>query len=261
MMSKNVIIFCRQEGCSGISYVGEFDTEYSAQRMSNDINVVARAAASYGLTTIVCSTNERPWVKNSLLYKDMLDKDVIVASLGKINDYIGDCIGVITLGIPAKAGTLNAFSSGTWNHVAWHDYLLDNVAVGEISIYKKYANSRKVPLIAVIGDEAVCVEAKSLDQSISVFSTKCAKIRNVAVCKDNYEVDEGIQNCVMRAIEGKENYCVEQITYPIKVTVCYNRTDFCDDAYRISVYSLDRSDARTLSKTINLINGIGDFVF
>ena len=248
MTEKCIIVFCRQEGCSGISYVGQFDTVFSAKAMAEDVNTIARAAKRRGLKTVMYYPREIRYVKASCFYRDYVDQDVVVANGAQISDHIKNCEGVVALGVSAKAGTMNAFECGTHNHVACHDYLIAGESVGEVSIYRTFAARFGVPLIAVIGDEAVCKEIKSVDENVFTYTTKTARVRNAAICKDVEECRRGIEECVYEAIGAKDQVFVPTVTFPLKATIIYNRTDFCDDAIVKTFYALERTGARSASR-------------
>ena len=251
MTERYIIVICKQEGCSGISYVGEFDTVFSAKAMAEDINAVARAAARKGVKTVVYSPREIRWVKASCFYRDYVDQEVVVANGATINNYLENCDGVVALGTPAMAGTENAFSCGTHNHVAIHDYFLAGEKVGEIAIYRTYAARYNLPLLAVIGDEAVCAEAKATDENAFTFVTKTARSRNKATCKAVEESRKGIEECVFDALEKKDTIFIPTISFPLVAEVSYNRTDFCDDAIVKTFYAIKRTGARSATKTLN----------
>jgi D-amino peptidase len=68
--------------------------------------------------------------------------------------------GFLLLGHHAKAGTAGAFLPHA-NSLAWADFRINGVSVGEIGIEACYAGHWDVPLVLVQGDEAGCREAEA----------------------------------------------------------------------------------------------------
>lgn len=258
---KNIIIFCRQEGVSGMGYVGNCNTELSARLMAEEINSVAALIVSYGYEAILCNAHAYGFVASSLFYKTYLSEDVKEITTAELNAYTENCSGVMLVGMTAKAGTANAFMAGTWNHLGWHDYYINGKPIGEIGIYKTYFDYKNIPVIFVSGDRAACTEALMLIKSVAVSETKTARFRNVADCYDKIDVLLKTKAAVKLALDNIGTARADELTLPLTVRIDYNRTDFCDDAYVQSNYSLTRLGARTLEKKIEKIERLNDLVF
>lgn len=260
---KNVIIFCRQEGAAGISYIGEIDTRDSAKMLAADVNAVAEAAKARGLEAYVCCPHAAVWNKGSTYYLEYLSADVKPIGLGQADGLLPDCVGIALVGMVAKAGTENAFSCGSFNHLGWHDCFLNGKPFGEIGMYKTYFHFKRVPVAFVSGDEAACKEAEEELCGALTVATKRANYRGVADCYDEETTREKLFAVAKSAFEKAEKGEVpcEAVQFPIHLRTEYNRTDFCDDAYGRSNYKLRRTGARTLERTLDKITKFYDLLF
>lgn len=255
---KNVIIMCRAEGCSTVINAMNPDEEISQIGLAGDVNAAARAVIESGRIPVVCNMFATKYSAVSLLYKKYFIDGIEETTAGEMKRYFDDCEGAILIGMTAKAGTEKAFCAGTYNHVAWHDYLINGTACGESEIYRTFFESYGIPVLAVSGDEACCEEIKRTIDGAATIAVKRADYRLRAAVYEATEkaICAGVREALTRA--GKREFTSKT---PLSVEIRYNRTDFCDDSYERNNRTLERPDARTLRKTVEKINTIFDLIF
>lgn len=142
---KNVIIMCRVEGCSTVINAMNPDEEISQIGLAGDVNAAARAIIESGRIPVVCNMFATKYSAVSLLYKKYLLDRIEETTAGEMKRYFGDCEGAILIGMTAKAGTEKAFCAGTYNHVAWHDYLINGVAAANRKFTEPFSKTTVSP--------------------------------------------------------------------------------------------------------------------
>lgn len=257
---QNVIIMCRQECTSRVAEAVARDRVASAKSLAHDVNLVAEQIVKKGYRAVCVHATAVKWDVITIEYTKYLSPDVTSVEIGRLNELLEDCVGVVIVGVPAMAGTEKAFSAGTYNYVAWHDYSVNGVKTGEIGIYQRFFETKGIPVLAVCSDEAACKEAEAFAENAEMIPVKSAKYRSRAVLYEEKTVDEAISKGVEKGLQRAGKVPPKGFDKYV-ITVLYNRTDFCDDAYARNNGWLKRLDGRTLEKTFEKPKSFFDFIF
>ena len=185
-------------------------------------------------------------VKCSILEWQQLLKD------GKI-DY------QIELGAHARAGTIGGFLDHTLSSQRFFYIKHNGLEMSELSLHAVLCARYHVPIIAVTGDEAACLQAKEYIPDIYTGAVKISHGRNKATTYVHYR--EIIADTVARALNAPEKVSLIHCEAPIVVEQAYYRTDMCEAAFEAHQATATRLDARTLTKTVYSIESYADLKF
>lgn len=249
---NKVLIIVRPEGSAGLTWANKLHLRDGSQATAFEVNEVARAIRDFGCEPLAYTST----CDGSNYYGKYLSKDIQVVSADKIYEMINEISVVVMVGTVAKAGTQNAFMDGTFNHVGWRDYALNDRFCGEVGLYKTYFSNFNIPIVFVSGDVAACKEAEEEINGVKTLAVKKASCRGKATliegaCEKFYETCLDALKSDVKASEP--------IELPISVKIYFSRTEYCADAMRWYRSSAVRLDARTLEKKIEKITSLKDF--
>lgn len=154
----------------------------------------------------------------------------------------------IELGAHARAGTLGGFLDHTITSKAWFSHKVNGMEMSELSLHALLCAQYAVPVVACIGDEAACKQAKEYIPDIYTGAVKKADKRNRAHTYENCE--NIIVSTIQEALNSYEGVSLFHMHFPAQVELTFYRTDMCDEAYENAPESVERVNARTLRKTI-----------
>ena len=261
MNKKYILILVSEEGISLVSYLGQYNSFYSQERLSHDINVVSRVIIDNGYIPLLISFHEDPrYLKVSCRYKDQIDKNIIVTNMFDVKQYLDDIKGMAYVGLPGKSGS-GAFIDGTKNNLGWHDYSINHKTLSEAELFAIYFGFYHIPVIFASGCNIAMEQDKQIFPNIPLVTTKKTINRNYAFCYEEKEVDLALQNKMQEAIDRIDEFKAVELNLPITITIVFNRTDYCEDALQFSNYKFKRIGARTLEKEIASFNSINDFLY
>lgn len=254
-----IYILADMEGISGIRMIEQTQREsreYPAacKFVMDDINVAIAAAFDAGATEVVaCDTHGGGGQVNV----DMMDPratyetpnaGLMMPSLAE------DFSAVVLLGHHAMAGTTNAFLDHTMSSTSWFEFKINDHAVGEIGIEAAYAAHFGVPVIAVSGDEATALEAKSLIANVECAVVKKGIGRNRANCLSMHAAHERIREAISRAVRNISRFSPWKPILPATIELTVYRSDMAD-AYA-GRPGVDRVGPRTLRAQITALKDI-----
>ena len=165
----------------------------------------------------------------------------------------------IELGSHARAGTVGGFLDHTVSSKTWFCHRVNGREMSELSIHALVCGAYGVPVVACIGDEAACEQAREYIPEIYTGAVKRARCRNEA---EGYEdADEILRRTIGEALAGYGSvpiFCMEK---PMEVELTFYRTDMCEKALARCGEEVERKDARTLHRTVGEIRGYEDLRF
>ena len=165
-----------------------------------------------------------------------------------------DC--VMELGAHARAGTIGGFLDHTVSSKRWFSYRIDGLEMSELSLHAALCGAYGVPVVACIGDEAACMQAKEYIPEICTGAVKIARTRNVAQNLEN--ADEILVDTIRLALSTYQTIPPYHVQFPATVELTFSRTDFCEKALSRCSADVERVDARTLRKRICEIRRYAD---
>ena len=165
----------------------------------------------------------------------------------------------IELGAHARAGTIGGFLDHTVSSKEWFRYTLNGEEQSELSIHAILCGAYGVPIVACIGDEAACEQAKEYIPEIVTGTVKKASCRNL--CEDDPNAEEIVEKTVKKALASYREIPAYRYSLPLTVELTYYRTDMCEKAMGKAKCKFLRKDARTLQKQIFKVESYSDLKF
>lgn len=252
---KKILVMMYQEGASGLESC-RMGSNFALRRMVADANTAIETFADLGAEVYVCDV----YAKGRDIAEEELSSRAQKISL---QDLEGLCesglCGVALIGAHAKNGAAEAFYSYTVNETAWHEYRLNDVVLGDIGIAAAYFGSFGVPIIVLSGDKGACVEACTLlGDSLPVAQVKVATKRNVAKSIPLDSAALEIATACQKGFSEISNRKPLVFQAPYKVSVTYNRVDYCDDCMFYNFGVAKRVAPLVAEKMIEKIHKYGD---
>ena len=259
----NVFILTDLEGIAGVT----------------DIDFMDRATEKYALARTLLSKSIDLTVKTAFessadnvyyldghggggnVIEDMIDSRAQKCSIAEWQALLRegkiDC--QIELGSHARAGTIGGFLDHTLTSKEWFCHKVNGREMSELSMHAILCASYGVPIVACIGDETACAQAKEYIPEIFTGALKKADCRNRCVTYEN--CDSILVNTVKTALENYKSVPIYKVKEPLTVELTYYRTDMCEKALARSGSDVKRIDARTLQKTVEKMTKYEDLKF
>ncbi|MDD2486259.1 MAG: M55 family metallopeptidase [bacterium] len=227
----------------GISGVVNFDqsgrdgkgVEYERARrlLTNEINTVVDACKEAGVEKIV--VNDGHGSGYNFIIEELHPEGEYIIGGNRKRSFEGmddDSDGVIFLGYHAMAGTENGILDHTQSSRSWYNYQINGISMGEVGQHAVLAGHKKIPVILVTGDTAVCKEAKELLPDVETVAVKegysrtCARI--IPPLKTQAMIREGVKKSLGR-IKTMRPY---EIEFPARIRIEFQATDIADSYER-----------------------------
>lgn len=154
----------------------------------------------------------------------------------------------IDLGSHARAGTVGGFLDHTFSSTKWFCHKINGIEMSELSFHALLCGAYGVPMVACIGDEAACRQAKEYIPDIYVGAVKIAEKRNHATPYEN--ADAVLVRTVREALKNYQRVSLYRVDEPMTAELTFYRTDFCEEALARCGNDVRRIDARTLQRII-----------
>jgi D-amino peptidase len=236
-----VFIVSDMEGVAGIvkwnqTKGGHPMYEEGRRLYTGEINAAVRGAKAAGATEIVvmdCHGAGEDWTFNSLI-PDELDEDcefVVQDHWTEYVDYLEEGVdAALFVGMHAKAGTPDGVLSHTVSGQAWWRLRFNGVEVGETGINAALCGHWGCPVLLVTGDEATCVEARTLlGEGLTTVAVKKGlgrfSARQLPARRARAVIEEGARNALedLRAVDPYDPGS------PCEITVDFNTPDHTDE--------------------------------
>lgn len=259
----NVFILTDLEGIgkvTSIDYMDKDSEEYMLARgyLTDSINYVGKACKNYGADKIYYLDGHGGGgnVFKEKIYDYIINVDIPtwqkLLTAGEI-----DCL--IELGSHARAGTIGGFLDHTLTSRQWFKYTINGKEYSELSMHALLCAQYNVPVVAVIGDDAACDQAKEYIPDIYCAPIKKSICRNKCIDKEN--TNEMITETLRDALKNYKNVSFISEKFPITIQLTYYRTDMCEEAIENCKCEFQRLDARTLQKTVTSLRTYDDLKF
>ncbi len=172
-------------------------------------------------------------------------------------DIFADCEAFVIVGGHAKAGTMTAFLDHTQSSSNWFEYTVNGVPHGELGQDAAYCGAYGIPVVALAGDKAACVEAADLIPGIECAAVKTATGRYHADCLPADEAERLIYEAVLRGVTKRAEIPVFTFDLPAEIRVTYTYTHVCEETMRWNK-NVTRVDGRTVTRTVREIRTFND---
>lgn len=259
----NVFILTDLEGIPGVNSIDQMErgtplNTFAKELLCEWINKTASYCRKYGAETIYYLDGHGG---GGNVFEERIDPTLIKSSIADWSDLLKDgkidCL--IELGSHARAGTIGGFLDHTVSSREWFRYTFDGKEYGELALHAVLCGAYNVPIVACIGDETACLQAKEYIPEIVTGAVKKASCRNL--CEDYPNCDEIVEKAVQEALEKYRAIPPYRASLPATIELTYYRTDMCEKAMQKAKCDFTRIDARTLQKTVDQITCYADLKF
>ncbi len=225
---------------------------HACRRLMADLNAAVRACFDAGADAVSVYDGHGPggFVPELLDSRAVWEKDYGPA-------VFADCEAFVVIGGHAMAGTPNAFLDHTQSSKNWFSYRVNGVEYGELGQDAAYCGAYGIPVVALSGDYAACVEAEALIPGIRTASVKTATGRYHADCLPGEEAERLIYEAVLEGVRRRGEIAPFRFTLPAEMRVTYTYTHVCESVLANNP-TLTRIDGRTVGKTITAIRSFWD---
>lgn len=251
----NLFILTDLEGIAGvldIEFMGRDKEKYqiACRCLEKSINLAVEASFEAGVENVYYLDGHGG---GGNVNEENIDKRAVKCNINEWQDLVisGKIDCQIEIGAHARPGTVGGFLDHTLSSMAFFTYKVNGIEMSEYSIHALFCSAYNVPIIACIGDEAACRQAKEYNPSIFTGAVKYAKIRNQSTDYEN--ADEILVSTVKTAIKNYKSVGFYKLEAPYILDVTYYRTDMCEDVIKMRGEIYERIDARTLRKRIGKI--------
>ena len=259
----NVFILTDLEGIPGVT-----DIEFMERKSSKYILACKYLTDTLNLAIKCCFENKADNVYyldghggGGNINPEAVDERAVKCSISEWQELLrtGKIDVQIELGAHARAGTLCGFLDHTLTSKEWFSHKVNGKEMSELSLHALLCSQYNVPIIACIGDETACEQAKEYIPEICIGAVKKASKRNLAIDYPNSE--EIITKTIKNALLSYKNIGFYNTNFPAVVELTFYRTDMCDSVFENCDVNVERVDARTLRKVINKLEIYEDLKF
>lgn len=259
----NIFILTDLEGIAGVSDIeymqkGTEKYELACTYLADNLNLAVKTCFECGAENVYYLDGHSG---GGNISEKAVDPRAVRCSINSwqnlLNDGKIDC--QIELGSHGRAGTMGGFLDHTITSACWFCHRINGREMSELSLHALLCASYGVPVVACIGDEAACSQAREYIPDIYTGAVKKAVCRNRAVLYDN--ADKIICDTIKDALTNFRSVSLFKMEAPYTVELTFYRSDMCDEAYERCAGSAERIDARTLIKTLPSIASYDDLKF
>ena len=257
----NVFIITDLEGIAGVDDIADIDRTSARfatarEKLTDSINLAVLACFEAGATAVYYMDGHGG---GGNVYAEKIDVRAELCTVARWEELLrgGEIDCQIELGSHARAGTVYGFLDHTISSKQNYYIKHNGREMSEFALQATLCARYGVPLCAVIGDRAACLQAREYVPNVFVGALKEANCRNHASSYEN--ADEILTDTVKAALAGYREVSLIAVKEPLTVEQAYYRTDMCEDAMARSPKAR-RVDARTLEKTIERISLYADLM-
>ncbi len=258
-----VMLLTDVEGVAGVTRIDQMDRssplyEKTREALTHSINLAVNTAFEAGADTVYYLDGH---AGGGNVYENMVDarakKVTILEWETLLSEGMIDC--QIELGAHARAGTIGGFLDHTLSSKIFFSHRVNGAEMSELSIHALICGAYNVPVVACIGDEAACKQAREYIPTIYTGAVKWATERNVAT--DYANADEILISTVKEALANYQAVEPYKIDEPVTVELTFYRTDWCEGAFKNCGDDVERVDARTLRRRVDTIKHYSQLKF
>ena len=259
----NVFLLTDVEGISGIDSIDVMERgtpvyESTRIRLCEEINLAVKAALEAGASRVYYLDGH---AGGGNVIEEKIHPAAIKCSLADWQRLLkeGELDCMIELGAHARAGTVGGFLDHTLSSKSIFSITVNGVEMSELSLHAIFAAKHGVPTVAVTGDETACKQAKEYIPEIFTGAVKVASRRNCATTYEN--ASEIVSATIKKALADYRSVPLFRVPLPLCVTQTFYRTDMCEEALEKCIGTVERVDARTLRKTVHILESYSDLKF
>jgi D-amino peptidase len=235
MAGKNIFISVDMEGIAGV-FTSEQVTRgtrtypEACRLMTLEANAAVEGAYEGGAAAVVVSDSHG---EMDNLLADRLDRRATLVQgspkwpWGMMTGLSADVDGVVMIGYHARAGTASALMDHTYATEIL-DIRLNGQSVGEIGVNTALSASLGVPVLAVCGDDAACLEAAEAVPQARTVQVKRGVGRYVASSLSPACARTAVRDAVRLAVSADSYPAPSPLAGPVAVEVDVARSVLAD---------------------------------
>lgn len=256
---KKILIIARNAGSGELTYYNRIDSEFSEMAMARDADAIAEGILQSGYIPVVYAPRATYGKDYYAHYARFIKKATVLYTAGDLATELPEISAAVLSGVPAKAGTGNAFMDETFAP-RFYDYYIDGKTVGEIGIYKTFLAMNGIKIIGFMGDKAACDEANAELGNVFTVETKSAPSRfcaNVVM-----SADEIRKKATSETKSALADFTAEKFVKPaaVNVVIEFMREDDLEDFLFVNDgCGFVRTGARRVEKTVKSTRNLCDF--
>ncbi len=256
---KKILIIARNAGSGELTYYNRIDSEFSEMAMAQDADAIAEGILQSGYIPVVYAPRATYGKDYYAHYARFVKKATVLYTAGDLATELPEISAAVLSGVPAKAGTCNAFMDETFAP-RFRDYYIGGKAVGEIGIYKTFLAMNGIKIIGFMGDKAACDEAKAELKNVFTVVTKTATSRFCANAK--LTADEVRQKATSETKTALTDFTAGKFSNlaEANVGIEFMREDDLEDFLFVNDgCGFVRTGARRIGKTVKRTRNLCDF--
>ena len=259
----NVFLLTDLEGIGGVTdieFIDKTNPKYqtACRLLEESINEAVDACFASGADRVYYLDGH---AGGGNVREEQIDRRAVKCDIAKWQELLqtGEIDCQIELGSHARAGTRGGFLDHTVSSKAWFCHRVNGREMSELSMHALVCGAYGVPVVACIGDETACEQAREYIPAIYTGALKRATCRNKAI---GYEGASGIlRRTVCEALANYQRVEPFFMEGDAVVELTFYRTDMCEKALDRCDETVRRVDARTLCRTVKSITKYEDLKF
>ena len=259
----NVFLLTDVEGIAGVDDIDFMDRTREKFKLARDyltdsINLAVGACYDAGAEKVYYLDGHGG---GGTVWLERVDGRAKKCTIGEWQELLrlGEIDCQVEIGCHARAGTIGGFLDHTINSKQYFWIKVNGIEMSELALHALVCGKYGVPVVACIGDAMACRQAAEYIPGIFTGAVKHADCRNVAQTYDN--ADGILTDTIRRALAGWRSVPLYTLPEPLTVELACYRTDFCEAHLAHGNHGVERVDARTLRKTVDVLRRYEDLKF
>ncbi len=237
----NVFISCDMEGATGVVHPDQlsnkgFDYPRARKFLTGDVAAACEGAMEAGAERVVVCDGHG--AMRNLLLEDLPEAvEVVVGpassrALCQMEGLDGTFDAAMFVGYHARHGTPGAVLPHTWIGAVVHEVSVNGLVFGETALNAAVAGHHGVPVVLVVGDEAVAREAEELLPDVETVVVKTAVGRASAICRTPKWTARAIREAAARALRRKKRPKPFTVRAPVVFEIAFHDVRMADRAMK-----------------------------
>ncbi len=236
-----IFVSCDMEGCTGIVHndqlvPGGHDYARGRELMTGDVVAAVEAALSYEGVVGVRVCDGHGTMRNVLIERlpsctELVTGPASSRAFCQVETLDDGFAGLVCVGYHAMAGARDAVLPHTWVGSVVSEIRVNGRPFGETALNAGIAGEHGVPVLLVVGDAAVCREAReALGTDLPTVEVKRAVGPKSAVCRTPADTGREIRLAVLTALEDLPARRPFRVPGPVDVAIAFHRVELADRA-------------------------------
>lgn len=239
-----VFVSVDMEGATGIVHrdqlmPGGYDYERGRKLLTGDVVAAVEAALSVDDVELVRICDGHGTMRNVLVEQLPVGSELVSGpasskALCQSEGLDETFDAVLLVGYHARAGTKRAVLPHTWVGRVIHEVRVNGQVFGETAINAALAGDFGIPVVALVGDEAACAEARAdLGEDLVTISVKRGTGPSAALCLPPETTAQEIRLGVLTALGEGRNRKPFRVAGPVDFTIAMHTRAHAERAAQV----------------------------